>query len=535
MRADYQLRHQLYGQQGSLWERQVDATTRRRIRRIVKEAGNASTLTELDQIASAATAAQAVLVEDVFFTFTSGNYAIVGQAQRDYSFRLGELADGTRLHVAYRGGYAETDTDALPTQLARVARDFLRAISAADLPPDRGWYLVPIPRDITPLVIEGRGSAVHLVNGVDFTAHDGYIALSDDPETVLPSGLVRVNSALKRVSAPNSTVLARGRGDTGRYLAEYLRKTQSLSAFRRAAAEYAGLYVTQSADIVLDVRGTPGEMVYNFAAAGPVEIRYPHAPLAKHQHLPPGFVVCGRFDVEVGVSKRFAAVSWGKGLMLDGILPVNGLIWDGQGRIPIDYAQTGAGGKPHLRPHFSGPPAKLERLWEFQRLHELRTNVYLYDALGEPATPATIDFWELLENFYGAQLCVILLGPHTPRINVRMWQFAVSYRPQACNALLGIDLGVALAALEVNAQGIPLLDEFGEDYRYVAGTLDGVDNYFRPDGTSLYLRPGGAGYYLRPALADVDPPPSGHHALLTEGGYSILTEDGYEIVLETFE
>ena len=503
MRADYQLKHQLYGQQGSLWEKQVDATTRRRIRRIVKEAGNAPTLTATDRIAASAINACSVLVEDVFFRFSSGNFAVIGQLQREYLFRASEAANGKRLHVAYRSTSPTVSVDATPTQLARISTDFLRSVSSANLSEDRDWYLVPVPRGMLPMVIEGREPDTYLVNGVDFTAHDGYIAMTDDPEIVLPVGLVRVSSAEVRVASPSSSAVAADKAG-GRYLAEYAHKTQSLSAFKRAAAEYVGLYVTQTADVVLGVHSLPGGVtVYNLAAGGAVEITYPHTVLLKHQQLPPGFIISGRFDVvasrynEAVNLKQITAASWGGDLMLDGILPVNGLTWDGRSRIPIDYISTGLGGKPHLRLHFGGPQQRLTRYWEFQRLHELKTGVYLFDALGDPDTPSTIDFWPLLETFYGTQLCLILMDHHSPRINTRMWRFVTEHRPQSCVALVGLDMDADLSLLTLNSAGVPLLDEIGEGY-YDNDPLDGYDNYFRPDGIGLYLRQSGIGYYLRP-------------------------------------
>ena len=504
MRADYQLKHQLYGQQGSLWEKQVDGTTRRRIRRIVKEAGNAPTLTATDRIAAAAINADSILVENVFFRFSSGNFAVVGQLQREYLFRASETENGKRLHVAYRSDSPTVGADAIPTLLARVSTDFLRAVSTTNLSEDRDWYLVPIPRGMTPTVIEGRAPDTYLINGIDFTAHDGYIAMTDDPETVLPVGLVRVHAAEMRVSSPDSFLIAADKAG-GKYLAEYAHKTQSLSAFKRAAAEYAGLYVAQTADVVLDVRETGGSRtVYNLASAGPVEINYPHDALIKYQQLEPGFIISGRFDV---VASRYndavnlpetAAASWDGDLRLDGILPVKGLTWDGRSRIPIDYISTGSEDKPHVRLHFAGPQYQLSRYWEFQRLHELRTGEYLYDALGEPNMPSTIDFWSLLKTFYGPQLCLVLMDFHSPRINSRMWRFVAEHRPQSCVTLVGWKLNADLSLLTLNSDGVPLLDEMGEAYYNAGDPLAGYDNYFRPGGIGLYLRPSGVGYYLRP-------------------------------------
>lgn len=506
MKADYQLRHQLYGRQGSLWEYQVDDATRTRFRRVVKEAGNAPTLADLDQMAAGALNSDDVEAEDTFFRFSDGNFAVVGQLQRDYTFRTGTLDDGTRLHVAYRGGAASTSSSAVPTQIALITNDFLRSIDAADgtFSTDRDWYLIPIPFNLTPLVIEGRDEDVFLVNGVDFTARHGYIAMTDDPSRVLPQGLVRVSSAKVKVSSPNSFVLSAPTDRRGnRYLAEYAYKTQSLSAFKKAAAEYAGLFVAQEPDVVLDARETAeGVWVYSLANAGAVEIGYEHDHLSLRQELPPGFIVSGKFDVVTsryneGVNlKQLAASNWDKGIRLDGILPVNGLTWDGQSQVAVDSVAD-TGGTPHLRLHFDGDSAVLERFWEFQRLHEQETGVFLYDELGATTTSFTIDFWDILETFFGTQLCLVLMADHSPVINVRMWQFLTEHRPQSCNLLLGLDLGVDESTLYKDSQGIPLLDEYG-NYYTGSGVL-AEDLYYRPGGVSVFYRPDGDSFYLVPA------------------------------------
>lgn len=503
-RADYQLKHQLYGTQGSLWERQVNATTRDQIRGIVEAAGGSSLVAAADTIAASVARVPSVLVEDVYFQFAAGNFAVIGQQQRDYDFRRGDSDGGKRLQVAYREGSADTTTAGLPTLLARVSNDFMRVIQETTLPEDRDWYLVPIPRGMTPIVIEGRDD-LHLVNGVDFLAYDGYIALTDDPEQVLPTGVVRVSAARVETNPPTlGALMDPGRPGMGRYLSEYAKKTQSLWAFQRAAAEYAGLYVTQSPDVVLGVVSVSETVtIYHLAVAGPVRIDYPHVALSRNQALPSGFIVCDQFDVvasrygDTANLKKAAAASWGKPIRLDGVLPVNGLTWDGLGPVAMDSVSLGPGDIPHIRLHFDGSDFNKGRLWEFQRLHEVKTGVFLYDALSEPDLPSTVDFWDLLETFYGTQLFLLLAANHSPRINVRLWRFAAEHRPQSANMLLGIDLGVDETTLTLNNQGVPLLEETGDDY-YTAGGVDGYDNYYRPDGVSLYVRPFGAGYYIRP-------------------------------------
>lgn len=506
MRADYQLKHQLHGRQGSLWERQVDAPTKAKIRQIVKVGGGASVLTALDHTAASAASETEVSREDLYFRFSSGNFAVVGRSSLSYAFRATETADGSRLHLAYREELSEED-DAVAeaTLLASLPAGFMDSISTLNLSEDRDWYIVPTLPGVQPIVVQSRDPDICLVQGVDFLAYDGFIALTDNPEEVLPYGVVRIYAAKRAVEPISSFVLSAPTTiRSSKYLTEYARKTQSLGAFRRAAAEYSGLFITQSADVVLDVMQVSESVtVYNMAAAGAVTIDYPHAPLGKHQHLPPGFVVSGRFDVipakrnDTSNLRQYAAANWSHGLLLDGILPVNGVRWDGRATVPIDYTHTGDGGKPHLRLHFSAPTQRLEDFWELQRLHERHTGVYLYDALDEPETPSSIDFWDLLQNFYGSQLFLVLLDYHSPQINTRMWRFVTEHRPQSCNALYGWDLGAGYSLMTTDPQGIPLLTEDGLSYFYGNRSIDTEANYFRPDGRGVYIRPNG-GFYLRP-------------------------------------
>lgn len=501
LRADYQLRHQLFGQQGSLWERQADDTTRTRVRRIVKAGGNASVLSELDQIAATVVNASSVLVEDVFFRFADGNFAVVGQPQRDYAFRKSVLDDGTRLHFAYRRSTTTKGNAAIPTQIALVSADFLRLISAADgtFSADRDWYLVPIPYGMTPLVIEGRGEDVFLVNGIDFTSRDGYIVMTDDPAIVLPTGLVRVCSAYRKVSPANSFVLsATPDRFSSRYLAEYTYKTQSMAAFKRAAAEYAGLYVVKEADVVLEAREVAEDVwVYGFAKAGAVEIDYIHTPLKKYQQLQPGFIISGQFDVVMSEKndavdlKKLIAYDWPGSVRLNGIFPVNGLTWDGKSLVEV----TASGGTPkHLHLHFDGLDEDLQRLWDFQDLHETQTGVYLSNLIG---LPSYIDFWDFLFDFYGSQLCLVLFANHSPAINVRMWHFMLEHHPQSCNLIYGNDLGVIEDTLRFDDQGVPMLDEYG-GYSHLTEPIDPERVYYRPGGVNVYYRPDGVSFYLIP-------------------------------------
>ena len=520
MKADYELRHKLFGQQGSMWERQVTPEARTQLRKIVKTAGNAATLGEIDQIAAGPLNAEKVLVEDVYFRFVDGDFAVVGRHQDDYDHSETTLADGSRLHFAYRSGGQTISGDAIPTALANVTKDFTEAVKVDEgaLPVGRDWYLVPVDEHITPLVIQGRQEDVFLVNGIDFLARDGYIILADDPGAVLPHGLVKVPSAYRAARATNSYVLSAPnvRGGT-RYLAEYAYKSQSLTTFRRAAAEYAGLYVFQEADVVMGtVQISADHWVYNMAAAGPIEIRYPHVALVRNQEVSPGYIICQQFDITTSnyngsenLLRDAALAGWDHPICLDGILPVKGLQWNGVSGIKIDSVATDpVSSTPHVRlhftedtagPHFDSPGDVLSRFWEFSRLHEATTQEFLFDGLGSPNMPSVIDFWDLLDTFYGAQLMLVLAEEHTPTIDTRLQRFLLEHRPKSCNILFSIRRNLPYDVI-YDDQGIPLVDEYGA---YVpAYPPPCVDNLLSFNGDILAINGNPLTYEICPCYDD---------------------------------
>jgi hypothetical protein len=480
MKADYELRHKLYGQQGSLWERQVDDVTRGRIRAIVSEAGHASTLATLDRVAAGAVNEGQVLVEDTFFRFVDGDFAVVGRRQRDYNHRSVVLSDGSRVYVGYRAGAGSYSADPIPTILANVSDAFLSYIDGTRMgingDATRDWYLVPTPSTLRPIVIQGKNFGEYLIQGVDFLAFDGYIALTDSPTEVLPLGLVKVNSAYRKVSSPNNFVLSAPAQRTGhKWMAEYAYKTQSVEACRRAAAEYAGLYVFDEADVALSVYDMGGvARTYNMAVAGVLEITYPHTPLTLRQTVEAGFVLCRRFDL---VSARHlaednalrnAASGWDYPFALDGVLPVNGLTWDG-GTVTIEAGATDPGtGKVHARMMFEGEQETLEALWRLTAAQELATGEFLVDTpLLSGGFPGVVDGWDLFQTFYGSQLLLALASSHDPTINSRLWRFLSEHHPKSCNLLLSIDLAAETVPV-TGGSGEPLVDEVGE---YVAAPL----------------------------------------------------------------
>lgn len=478
--ADYQLRYQIYGQQGSLWERQVTDGARVQIRKIVQEAGNAGALTEIDHAVTSLSRGSRALVEDEFFRFSDGDFAVIGPDLNRYEHSEVTLSDGTRLHIAYRPDTSSRSSKAYLTRLSTLTDDFVDSINSESVSFDttRNWYLVPVPSNITPLVVEGAGEDVHLVNGIDFISRTGYIAMTDNPADVLPSGMVKVTSCYKSTAAPNSFVLAAPDDrKSSKYLAEYSYKSQSLLAFKRAAAEYAGLYVFEDADAVLSAtQVSDTSWIYNMASAGAVAITYPHTPLTAGQTVEPGYIISAGFEIvsspragSAALSEAFYDAAWGVPVSLDGVLPVIGLSWDGFSAVEVESVESDpTTGKPHLRLVVDGEMEILERWWDIQKDTESRSGTFLFDELGSPALPTTVDLWELLESFYGSQLVLVMVADHTPKINVRLERFLRESHPSSCVLLLSTQADVPDGAVR-DINGIPILDSDGN---YVGGDSD---------------------------------------------------------------
>jgi len=471
-KIDYQLKHQIYGRNGSLWERQSDPTTQRRVRGIVKQAGNASTLSQLDQIAARSINTDEVLVEDVYFNFIDGNFATVGRYQTDYAHYAKTLPDGSKIYAAYRPLYAGSSQNARANVLAKISRSFVDSIvkDNGQLPADRDWYLIPVPMNMIPIIIEGR-DRLHLTSGIDFLARNGYIATPENPADILPAGVVRVLSAYKKVSVPNSYVLEAPNERRGtKWLSDYTYRTQSALAFTRAAAEYAGMYVFQTPDYIIDVQNPAKDTwVYVCAEAGTVVIRYPHTALKANQPVQPGTIISGRLDIlesEYGSdveSFRESAASWPLPFKLDGLFPVQGITWDGRSMVTVDSVENNpVTGDPVVRLHFDVESSGAQyKLWQWQKYHEINTGTSLYQSLGSPSLPTQIDFWDFLHTFYGAQILLITCDFHGPTITERFRKFVYNERPASTSFVIGINMTPTEQEVELDEEGFPLVDDDG--------------------------------------------------------------------------
>ncbi len=432
-RADYQLRHGMLGKVGSVWSRQVDEATRQQARAVTEVAGCAGILRGLDTLAHYATGAGRTLVDDLHFRFVDGNFAVLGRNMSDYT----HVGDGGAAHPAVPAMVAVPT----PTSIAKLEPEFLSAIVGAEdvLPAGSDWYLIPTPIGVTPVVIESKSGDM-LVSGVDFTAHTGYIATRLSPTTVFPAGLVRIVAAYVDLPQPNSFVLSAPVGRRcSKYLMEYARKTQSLRAFRRAAAEYCGMYVFPEHDIVLGMRVIPGATVYTTAAAGALRIDYPHMPLPVGHVVSAGTVVGPRLELltesaSSPVSVFSRALDAGAVVSLDGMLPVKGLLAPNSSSVLLDYVEIDPiSGRPHARLHVEGPQPALDALWSKQKRHELATGEFLYDQFfPDGGSQRLLNFGDIVASYYGTQLTLLLYADLRSDMEALLLRFVSEHKPAGC-------------------------------------------------------------------------------------------------------
>ena len=433
--ADYQLRHGMFGRTGSVWSRQSDQLTRDRARNITEVAGGSSLIRSVDTLAHGANVGGRVLVDDVSFRFEDGNFAVTGRNPRDFAHvnHEGQI-------IAFKSNSPVLLADATPTPIATV--DLGGVIdSAGELVIDE-WYLIPIPEHMTPTIIESRGGDM-LVAGVDFSAHRGFIATRTSPADIFSPGLVRVVAAYVTLPQPRSYTLGAPVGRRcSKFLTAYATQSQSLVAFRRAAAEYCGMFVFPEVDVVLGKFSTARAEIYITASGGALSIDYAHTPLPVGIPLPAGFIVASKFEIlsesptaPVGVLEL--VLNSGATVSLDGASPVKGLRLPQQAKVLIDYVEVDSiTGKPHARIHLDGAPDALAALWERQRIHELATGEFLYTQFfngGERSKMLPVS--DLLADYYGPQLSIFAYSDLTPTMEGLLLQFVRDHKPTGCVVL----------------------------------------------------------------------------------------------------
>lgn len=415
-----------------MWSRQADRLTRARARAVASVTGNAGILRRLDVAASAVTDSSAEIVDDASFMFVDGNFAVIGHSLTDYD----HVSVGSR-DVAVRRTFGALHITPRPTPIAMLDSDFMAAIDGSEnhLPAGEDWYLVPVPLGITPIVIQGKEPNRLLVSGIDFTAHPGYIAMRYSPAEVLPTGLVRIVTGTLDVPRVDSYVISAPTDRRGGFwLSEYARKTQSLSAFKKAAAEYCGMFVFDAPDFVLGSHPVPGGVVYVMASRGTVRIDYPHTALRVGGSVEKGHIVARRFEFlnasNYSRSIMSSVLDTGASISLDGVLAVKGLSFSPGVPVLADYVNTSPEGKPHVRLHLSGALQTLQEFWGAQQRHERATGNYLFDDIFTEGEVTKEVFLEgLLVDYYGGQIVLVVVEAPTAEMGSRLATFVATHHP----------------------------------------------------------------------------------------------------------
>jgi hypothetical protein len=426
----------MFGKTGSVWSRQANAETRNKARAITEVAGSSGILRDVDTLAQYAAGGGRILVDDLHFRFVDGNFAVLGRNPRDFTHILGEESV-----LALRDDSPDTVGAPIPTPIAASDAVFLEAIAdaASVLPSGSDWYLLPMPLGVSPIIIESTTGDM-LVAGIDFSAHRGFIATRLSPAHNFPPGLVRIVSAYLDLPQPHSFLLSAPVGRRcSKFLTAYAKQSQSLAAFRRAAAEFCGMFVFPEPDAVLGSYSIPGATVYLMASAGALRIDYPHRALELGEVVQAGTVVAPRLELlteseSAPVSIIDRAIDAGMLVSMDGVLPVKGLYAPSQSKILLDCGPTDPrSGKPHVRVHFAGAPGATSALWNLQRVHELETGEFLYDQffIGSERSKL-LPLGGLLANYYGTQLAVLMYDGLRPEMEALLLQFVREHKPAGC-------------------------------------------------------------------------------------------------------
>ena len=451
--ADYQLKHQALGRMPSVWRSLADEGTKAKIRNVLDMSAGGDLIQASREIADVAANEQTFFTNGSF-RYIEGNYAVVGRSKLDFSH--GEVFVGG---ATYYVGIQKIDPapveSAEASPLAKLTEEFTRDLATREFlnPPISDFYIVSVPHGFFPLIISGRDR--HLHAGVDFETGSGYLVFHLPPHAILDSGLVicpLVN--YKPEDGFDDYVRQGSNRRSNKFLAEYQRKSQSMLAFKRALAEYAGLHVFEAPDVVIRVSVRGNQTAYTMASSGVVIIDYPHDRLQVNDYVEYGQVLSN--GLEVSLTHDGSGTS-DREVILDGVLPVNGLHFNPN--YPVQLLSSGidpSSGKEHLCPVFNGPVESMDALVLFQKEQELKTGNFLSDHYGDSLF---VDFWDLIRNYYGSVSVLVSSGFHNQAIAAKLHYFANKHKPITAALLLSIEYGVYYDHALKDSNGVPMLDD----------------------------------------------------------------------------
>jgi hypothetical protein len=439
--ADYQLRHATLGRHGSFWGYQTDLKTRDMLRELSRTASLPSRLQHIDAGAAYALGARKILKEDLVIGFQDGEFAVVGPDMQAYV--ADEISPG--VYTLVRDNNYTGQTSMLtprPHRLSTMTQEQVTALSSdvPELSTAGTWYLIPKPVDVNPIVLSTKKPGVNLAYGVDFFTSTNFIITQLPPADYFESGAIIASVAEVSLESFESYVSDSPRQKKSRkWVNTFARRAQSPELFRRAAAEFCGLYVLPNDDVLLNAAMIQdGTYIYAFANAGVVHIDYPHTPIAIGATYPAGYVVCAEFELR---SERTHGVEF---LVSSGVpIDLGGLFGlplqlPADGFVEYSYTYVSQSLKTHVQLYMAGALPDLQLMWSSQMAHEQRTGMFLSTYLGHdnPATfpsggafPPAVDFADRLRLFYGDRLMLLVVDGLPDKFRFELHRFVNEHSP----------------------------------------------------------------------------------------------------------
>lgn len=449
--ADYQLRSQALSFAGSFWGSQVTEGTKIKARAVAEASAMAPRLQRLDLVTAHASGRRDVFVEDMLIPFIDGQFAKTGTAFEKFDRVTVTLDESGPTTVSSRNPSALDGYPVAPKPhaMALIPEAFADLPESADL---RDRYYIQIPAGVSPIIIKSADGSP-LTAGVDFDILEGWLVTTEPPGSVFGQGCLHVTLAQVRPAAYNSYVLNADARYGNTFVAAYAKATQSIKAFKRAAAEAAGLFVFPSDDMVLYAKeASDNVMLYVFATAGAVTLAYPHQKLKAGDMVAAGYIISNRFDVHSlssygygmmeDISAQLAVSSPEAVFNLDGCLPVKGLSWTPGTQVAIECDGTLA------KMQLSGSAENLQALWDVQSgIESLPGNYSLADQYGlSDGQSVTVSFGSLLESFYAGRLTVMVYDELPAVMEQQLLKFVAENKPTGCVLIVAKMPGVEVPA-----------------------------------------------------------------------------------------
>ena len=467
-RVDYHLRHSVLGLLGSFWSRVVSRDTRPQARAVATLSANAQGLDWLETPSRKLLSEKSAPVENLTVPYLDGDFVYIGPTLTDFWRSKFDLPDGQSFSITRMNLSDATPSSVLLVSAAgrplSSSADSLLTVRA-DVEGFTGsdpLYVLPMPPGVTPTVIATRIPDKVLVSGIDFEVGDGFVIMRESPGIMFRDGGITVVTGHRTLPLPyNYTMQINGDAHGHGFVAALYRGSWSKTAFERAAAQASGLLVLEQDDTLLTRQQlTATSARYVFLHAGPVVVDYPHFRLTPGKDYAKGYVVSAGFRV-VGPSDPgwFRRAAGDRTCNLSGALPVDGLYLPPQD-VYVGYEEVSGSGSPHAQIHLTGHPVDLRRWWLMQEHHEILHGEFYGDTLGleESAPSRMVDFHQVVEDFYGARLLVVIpsLLPASVEFGERLREFVTREKPMGSAAVILEDPPSTLYLNDLWLEGEPL-------------------------------------------------------------------------------